>query len=79
MKFKDDGSFEWAWSPGSAWWLGVTWGDGNVYQGYNDNRVSVCGSYSTVRRWLNLIAPHKNPQEFKRSEGTFQGIWIPRF
>jgi hypothetical protein len=61
------------WSPEVAWWLGITYGDGNVYQTKRDNRVSVCGSLSTVTKWLALIGPHKVAQEFKSSPGTYQG------
>ncbi len=62
-----------SWSPEFAWWLGVLYGDGNVYKGEKDYRVSVCGNLGTVSRWLQLIAPDRTAQEFKRSPGTFQG------
>jgi hypothetical protein len=66
-------SFLDTWTPEKAWWWGILLGDGNVYSSRGDNRVSVCGSASTVRRWLDLIAPWKEPKEFTRSPGTFQG------
>jgi hypothetical protein len=65
-----------SWSPEKAWWWGVLLGDGNVYEGTKDWRVSACGSLSTTRRWVQLVAPEnlgpRNPQEFKRSLGTYQ-------
>lgn len=72
MRFTDAG-FEWSWTQESAWWLGVTWGAGNVYQSATDSRVTLCETRSVVRRWLDLVAPHKEPHEFKRNPGSFQG------
>jgi len=62
-----------SWTPEKAWFLGVLWGDGNVHRNpaHGTYRVSVCGSHSTVMNWIRLLAPHKTPQEFKRSPGTF--------
>lgn len=69
-----DFSFLLSWSPEKAWFLGALYGDGNVYRGGNsDYRVSICGNLSTVSRWLRLLDPDKQPQEFKRSPGTYQG------
>lgn len=61
-------------TPEKAWWLGVLLGDGNVYfsEATGDYRVSACGSASTTRRWLTLIAPSREPKAFKRSPNTFQ-------
>lgn len=61
------------WTPESAWFFGVFLGDGNVYRGKKDHRVSVCGSLSTVTQWMDLFAPGKGFSEFKRSHGTYQG------
>jgi hypothetical protein len=60
-------------TPERAWWFGVLLGDGNVFQTPHDARVSVCGSLSTVTRWLALLDSPLKPQEFKRSKGTYQG------
>jgi hypothetical protein len=62
------------WSAEKAWFLGILYGDGNVYsyEANGDYRVSACGSWSTTTRWLTLLDPTRTPQEFKRSPGTFQ-------
>lgn len=60
------------WSPERAWFLGVLYGDGNVHRGRKYYRVSASGSESTTRRWVALIAPHKEPKPFKRSPTTYQ-------
>lgn len=63
------------WSAEKAWFTGVLLGDGNVYinECTGDYRVSVCGSISTVTRWLKLVDDERHPKEFSRSPGTFQG------
>lgn len=61
-----------SWTPEKAWWCGILWGDGNVFQRRKNWRVSACGSLSTMTRWLALIAPGRAPKEFKRSPGTYQ-------
>lgn len=61
-----------SWTPELAWWLGALYGDGNVYRGKADYRISLVGSLSTTRRWLALIRPGAVPREFKHSVGTYQ-------
>jgi hypothetical protein len=61
-----------SWSNERAWFLGVLYGDGNVYKSPKYSRVSLCGSLSTTTRWIALVAPYKAPQEFKRSPGIYQ-------
>lgn len=61
------------WTAEKAWWWGILLGDGNVHEGKGYYRVSACGSYSTIKRWMDLIAPGKKFSEFKRSPGTYQG------
>lgn len=51
-----------AWTPELAWWLGVFYGDGNIYVDGNTHRVQVVGSETTGRRWLDLVAPGKTPK-----------------
>ena len=62
------------WSAEKAWFLGVLYGDGNVYmnQASGDYRVSACGALSTTTRWLALIDASRTPKEFLRSPGTYQ-------
>lgn len=62
------------WSAEKAWFLGVLYGDGNVYKhpASGDYRVSACGSISTTRRWIRLLDESRTPKEFTRSPGTFQ-------
>ncbi len=53
-------------------------GDGNVFDdpAIGAYKVSIVGSFSTVRRWLDLIAPFNDPQEIKRefrTRPTYQG------
>jgi hypothetical protein len=50
------------WTPELAWWLGVFYGDGNIFQTSNMNRVGIVGSESTGQNWLNLVAPGKTPK-----------------
>lgn len=66
--------FSWldTWTPELAWWLGALYGDGCVFVGKGDYRVVICGSISTVTRWLAVMRSEKTPQEFKRSPGTYQ-------
>lgn len=52
--------------------MGVLYGDGNVFRGPSYSRVSASGSHSTTHRWIALIAPFKEPKEFKSSPGTYQ-------
>lgn len=71
-------SFLNTWTAEKAWWWGALLGDGNVYADFDRcaYKVSIVGSYSTVRRWLDLISPFSEPQEIKRevrTRPTFQG------
>jgi hypothetical protein len=63
-----------SWSPEKAWFLGIIYGDGNIYRNppSGDYRVSACGSKSTTTRWIALLDPSRTPLEFKRSPGTYQ-------
>ena len=70
-------SFLDTWTAEKAWWWGILLGDGNVYssQEHGTHRVTVVGSYSTTRRWLDLKAPYKDHCEIKREHrtvGTYQ-------
>jgi hypothetical protein len=62
------------WSADKAWFMGILFGDGNVYRKActGDYRVSVCGSLSTVTRWIALTGVDREPQEIKASPGTYQ-------
>lgn len=67
-------SFLDTWTPELAWWLGLLYGDGNVYVGGGDYKVSLIGNYTTATRWLALSSPEVRPYEIKRSLGTFQAV-----
>lgn len=71
-------SFLDTWTSEKAWWWGALLGDGNVF--VDDRRgiyrVGIVGSLSTTSRWLDLIAPYKQPYEIdrpNRSQVTYQG------
>ena len=61
-----------SWSPEKAWFLGVFYGDGNVYSSKGTHRVSASGCASTMHRWAALLSEDVRPMEFKRAPGTYQ-------
>lgn len=61
------------WTPELAWWMGTTYGDGNVFSGDGNYRTSIIGSPSTTTRWLALISSAaRAPYEIKTSPGTHE-------
>ena len=62
------------WTPEKAWWLGVLYGDGNVY--WNEDlgayRVSAVGTMLTLERWSRLIGVYRTPADFKHTDQAFQ-------
>jgi len=65
------GFFE-GWSPELAWWLGVLYGDGNVYAKRGTYRVSMVGNRATAERWLALFAPEKTPKRIRKGVRAVQ-------
>lgn len=51
------------WSTKKAWFLGLMLGDGNVYQKYGNNRVSIVCNLDTVSKWQTLVSPDSEIQQ----------------
>jgi hypothetical protein len=61
------------WSQEKAWWLGATYGDGNIY-GRSDKgayRVSIVCNLSTVQQWTALICPDAGIEQ--RTPNAWEG------
>lgn len=60
------------WSAEKAWWLGILYGDGNIFAKDGTYKVSACGTKTTMEKWGKLICEQVSPQQFKRSPSTYQ-------
>jgi len=45
------------WTPELAWWLGLVYGDGNVYRAGGNHRVTLVCNEDTALKWRELICP----------------------
>lgn len=50
------------WTPELAWWVGLVYGDGNIYRTKRDSRVTFVCNEDTALKWREMICPDAGVQ-----------------